>query len=163
VGNATRPGDTVEAFESSSVDSRCIPFMFSRMASSPISVARALHAALESGHHGEALRVLFTDDARTREHPNLIKPRGGETELAQMLAASSAGAGLLAKQSYDVHSALEVGPLAILRLTWTGVVARDMGPFRAGQVLTAKIAQFIETRDGRVASIDTYDCYEPFA
>jgi ketosteroid isomerase-like protein len=47
-------------------------------------------------------------------------------------------------------------------LTWTAVVARNIGPFREGQVLTAHIAQFIETRDGRVASIETFDCYEPF-
>jgi ketosteroid isomerase-like protein len=133
------------------------------MASSPIAIARALHAALESGQHGDALRVLFTDDARMVEHPNLLKPSGSTAELAQMLTASSAGAELLAKQSYDVHSALELGSHAILRLTWTGVIARDVGPFRAGQVLTAKIAQFIQTRDGRVASIETYDCYQPFA
>jgi hypothetical protein len=132
------------------------------MAASPIAIARALYTALEAGQHGEALRVLFTDDALTLEHPNLIKPRGGTAELAQMLAASSAGAGLLAKQSYDVHSALELGSLAIMRLTWTGVIARDAGPFCAGQQLTAKIAQFIETRDGRVAAIETYDCYQPF-
>ena len=29
-------------------------------------------------------------------------------------------------------------------------------------VLTAHIAQFIETREGRVASIETFDCYERF-
>jgi len=132
------------------------------MASSPIAIAQALHAALASGLHGEALREFFTEDARTLEHPNLIKPSGGTAGLAQMLAASSAGTSLLAKQSYEVHSALELGSLAIMRLTWTGVIARDVGPFRAGQVLTANIAQFIETRDGRVASIETYDCYHPF-
>lgn len=35
--------------------------------------------------------------------------------------------------------------------------------FRAGQTLTAHIAQFISTRDGRIASIETFDCYEPFS
>ena len=47
-------------------------------------------------------------------------------------------------------------------LTWRGRIAGDVGPFREGQELTAHIAQFIETRDGRVARIETYDCYEPF-
>ena len=133
------------------------------MSTSPIAIARALHAALESGQHGDALRALFTEDARTLEHPNLIKPSGATIELAQMLPASSAGAGLLAKQTYEVHSALELGSLAVLRLTWTGVIAQGVGPFHAGQVLTAKIAQFIQTRDGRVALIETYDCYHPLA
>jgi ketosteroid isomerase-like protein len=132
------------------------------MATSPIDIARALHTALEAGRHGDELRHLFTEDAKTIEHPNLVKPAGGTAELDRILAASKAGAGLLAKQVYDVHFAVEHGNTAILRLTWTAVVARNIGPFREGQVLTAHIAQFIETRDGRVASIETFDCYEPF-
>ncbi len=69
----------------------------------------------------------------------------------------------MAWQSYEVRSAIEQGSLAVLRVTWTGEIARDLGPFRKGQKLTAHIAQFVETREGRVASIETYDCYEPFA
>lgn len=132
------------------------------MQTSPLVALRALHAALETGQHGRALLPLFTDDATTIERPNLIKPKGALLGLEQMLAGSEAGAGLLAKQTYDVHSAIEVGTTAIVRLTWTGLIARDVGPFREGQVLTAHIAQFVETRDGRVASIETFDCYEPF-
>lgn len=132
------------------------------MSLSPVKIARALHAALEAGKHGEELRSLFTPDAVTVERPNVLKPAGATTDLDGMLKASTAGAGLLAKQSYDVHSAIEQGTLAVLRLTWTGEIARDVGPFRKGQVLTAYIAQFVETRDGRVARIETYDCYEPW-
>ena len=84
------------------------------------------------------------------------------TPLEQMLAASQAGAKLLAQQTYTVRHELEQGNLAILRLTWTGVIRSAVGPFREGQQLTAHIAQFIETRDGRIASIETFDCYEPF-
>lgn len=129
----------------------------------PIPVARALHAALEAGYHGEALRPLFTDDAVAVTHPNLVTPRGSRASLPELLAASSAGAALLAEQRYAVSSAIAHGSTAILRLTWTGVVARDAGPLRAGQVLTARIAQFVEVRDGRVAAIETFDCYEPLA
>jgi len=130
---------------------------------SPIETVRALHAALEAGKHGEELRDLFTADARTTEHPNLVKPKGGVVPLAKMLVESASGAHLLSQQRYDVHSAIEHGSLAILRLTWTGTVARAIGPFREGQTLTAHIAQFVETRDGRVVSIETFDCYEPLS
>jgi ketosteroid isomerase-like protein len=129
---------------------------------SSLAVARALHEALEAGHHGDELRPLFTDDATTLEHPNRLKPGGATSDLAAMLAASTAGAGLLSAQRYEVRDALEVGDLAVLRVRWVGVVSRDIGPFRAGQELVAHIAQFIRARDGRVASIETYDCYEPF-
>lgn len=133
------------------------------MADGPLQLARALHRALEAGKSGSELRALFTDDAQTVEHPNLIKPAGAATPLERMLIASEAGAQLLARQTYDVHHELESGSLAICRLTWTGVIRRSVGPFREGQVLTAHIAQFIETRAGRIASIETFDCYEPFA
>ncbi len=129
---------------------------------SPLNVARALHAALEAGRHGEQLRPLFTDDVTTLEHPNLLKASGATSDLATMLAASTAGAGLLSQQRYEIRDALEVGDLAVLRVRWVGVVARDVGLFRAGQELVAHIAQFVRVRDGRVASIETYDCYEPF-
>lgn len=133
------------------------------MPASPLELARALHRALEAGKSGAELRALFTDDARTVEHPNLIKPKGAATPLDRMLIASEAGAKLLAKQTYEVRHATEHGSLAICRLTWTGVIAESIGSFQKGQRLTAHIAQFIETRDGRIASIETFDCYEPFA
>lgn len=133
------------------------------MADTPLQIARALHRALEAGKSGAELRALFTEDAKTVERPNLIKPAGAVATLERMLAASAAGAELLAQQSYTVHHELELGNLAVLRLTWTGVIRRSVGPFREGQELKAHIAQFIETRDGRIASIETFDCYEPFS
>lgn len=133
------------------------------MSKSPIAVARDLYAALEAGKQGEELRALFTPDAVVVQRPNLLKPTGARTELEGIVKAASAGASFLAWQSYEVRSAIEQGSLAVLRVTWTGEIARDLGPFRKGQKLTAHIAQFVETREGRVASIETYDCYEPFA
>ena len=50
----------------------------------------------------------------------------------------------------------------VARLTWTGEVARDAGPFHEGQRLTAHIAQFAEVEGGRIRSIETFDCYEAF-
>jgi hypothetical protein len=92
--------------------------------------ARTLHAALEAGLHGDDLRELFTDDATTIEHPNPIKPEGSIATVDAMLAPSTAGSSLLASQRFDVHDAREIGDLAILRLTWTGVVAADLGPLQ---------------------------------
>ncbi|WP_394613348.1 nuclear transport factor 2 family protein [Lentzea sp. JNUCC 0626] len=121
----------------------------------PVDLATSLHRALEAGESGSALRRHFTADAVTVERPNLIKPHGARSPLEEMLANSKKGAGLLASQKYDVHSALTAGSTAILRLTWTGVL-------RDGRELVAHIAQFVDTRDGLISSIETYDCYEPF-
>ena len=130
--------------------------------SDALSLIHELHRAIETGAHGDALRPLFTADAVTVERPNLISPQGRCSPLEQMLAASAAGAGLLAEQTYDVWSEVAVDDTAIVRLTWTGTVAVDAGPFHAGQVLTAHIAQFVTAREGRISGIETYDCYEPF-
>lgn len=130
--------------------------------SDPIAIAQALHRSLEAGEHGEALRRHFHPSAYTVERPNAIKPAGARSTLDEMLAASTAGARLLREQRYDVHSAIASGDTAILRLTWTGVIGVDAGPFRAGQELVAHIAQFVETDGERITSTETYDCYEPF-
>lgn len=121
----------------------------------------SLHRALEAGQSGDQLRRYFTADAVTVEHPNLIKPTGARIALEQMLQASEAGAGLLSSQKYDVRSMVRAGDTTVVRLTWTGVIARDTGSFKAGDRLVAHIAQFVETRDGLISTIETFDCYEP--
>lgn len=130
---------------------------------SALKIARDLYSALEAGRAGPELAPFFHEDAYTLEHPNLLKPRGARLDAARMLHESQTGAALLAQQRFLVRSALELGDTAIVRLTWSGVVAREVGPFRAGQQLNAQIAQFITVRAGRIACIETYDCYEPFA
>lgn len=124
--------------------------------------ALRLYAALEAGTNGEQLRDLFTPDATTTEHPNLITPNGSVRDLGQILAGSVAGAGLLARQRYDVHDVRAAGDSTVIRLTWTATIARDAGPFTAGQQLTAHIAQFVRTEGDRICAIETFDCYEPF-
>ena len=132
------------------------------MSTSPIAAVRALHEALEQGKHGQALAGYFTPDAATIERPNALKPRGAEATLEQMLSNSTAGAGLLSQQRYELVDAVEHGDMAIVRLVWTGTIAADVGKFSRGQRLRAHIAQFVSTRDGRISRIETYDCYEPF-
>jgi hypothetical protein len=132
------------------------------MPSDPVAVAMSLLRALEAGQCGEDLRKHFAPSASTVEHPNRLKPAGARLTLDHMLAASETGAGLLSSQRYDVRSAVAVGGAAILRLTWRGVLARDTGPFHRDDELVAHIAQFVETADGLITSIETFDCYEPF-
>jgi ketosteroid isomerase-like protein len=80
-----------------------------------------------------------------------------------MRESSKRGAQLLAWQRYEVRDAIEHGDTAIMRVTWTAEIAQNIGPFRAGQKLTAHLAQFVTCRDGRITHLETYDCYEPFA
>ncbi|MBM6401573.1 nuclear transport factor 2 family protein [Phycicoccus sonneratiae] len=117
--------------------------------------------ALESGEQGEALARFWSDDVRTVTHPNLVAPRGGSSDRAAMVAASVAGAGLLAGQRFHVLDVLEAGDAVVVRLDWTGELAVDAGSWPAGTVLHARVAQFVTVADGRIARLETYDCYDP--
>ena len=131
--------------------------------SSATDVVLSFYRAIEDGQHGDQLARFLSPEARTVERPNALVPGGRVSDRATMLANSTAGAGLLAGQTYRVVSLAEVDGTVVARLTWTGVIAQDAGPFTAGQTLTAHIAQFIRVRDGQIVEIETYDCYEPFA
>ncbi|MET0715422.1 MAG: nuclear transport factor 2 family protein [Mycetocola sp.] len=128
----------------------------------PTDVLIGLHQALEAGEHGAALAAHFTDDAITVEHPNLIAPRGGRHDLPAVLAGSELGAALLSDQQYRIHSIDEVNTMVVARLTWTGTIRATTGPFKGGQQIVAHIAQFATVRDGRIAHLETFDCYEPW-
>ena len=130
--------------------------------SSAVDTVISFYAAIEQGRHGDALGELLAPDVVTIERPNVLVPGGRVSDRTAMLAASSAGAGLLSSQQYDVGWIQEVGDTVAVRLTWRGVVAREAGPFKEGQELVAHIAQFVRVRDGLIAKIETYDCYEPF-
>ncbi|HET8937741.1 MAG TPA: nuclear transport factor 2 family protein [Polyangiales bacterium] len=133
------------------------------MPTNPIAVVEGLYKALETGKSGEALSDFVTDDAEFIEHPNPVTPRGARRNPAELRESSKRGAQLLAWQHYEVRDAVEHGDTAIMRVTWTAEIAQTIGPFRAGQQLTAHLAQFVTCRDGRIARLETYDCYEPFA
>jgi ketosteroid isomerase-like protein len=127
-----------------------------------VRAALALPRALERGVHGEALRELYTPDVVSVEHPNPISRRGSRADLDRIVVASDAGAALLSSQRYTIRDVHEDGNLVIFRYTWTGVIAVDRGPFRAGQELVAHVAAFAGITDGRISSFETFDCYEPF-
>jgi len=127
-----------------------------------VAAALALPRALEQGVCGDDLRDLYAPTVVSVEHPNPISPRGSTADLEHIVAASTAGAALLASQRYAIRDVHESGDLVIFRYTWTGVIAADRGPFRAGQEITAHVAAFATITDGRISGFETFDCYEPF-
>lgn len=117
--------------------------------------------ALESGVVGEELAAHWTDDVETITHPNVIAPNGSRADRAMMIAASRSGAALLRRQRYEIHDLRAIDDLVVARIAWSGEVAVDAGELRAGRTLTAQLAQFFDLRDGRIARIETFDCYPP--
>jgi hypothetical protein len=127
------------------------------------NLLRELYQALSDGVTGEGLARFFSPDAEQVEYPSAIRPTGSRRPLADMLAASEAGAGLLSAQSYEVLSYLEQGSAAAVQLTWRATLAVPMGKAPAGGELVAHVGAFYEfAEDGRIARQSSYDCYEPF-
>ena len=126
-----------------------------------LAVLQDLHAiAIEAADD----RARRRRSEAPRGDTGLIFKRGAQRHLellAEILAGSERGAALLSSQEYRLEAIQSIGDDVIARLTWIGTVGIDAGPLVAGQQLIAHIAQFATVRDGRIARIETFDCYEP--
>ncbi|GAA4935686.1 SnoaL-like protein [Actinomycetospora succinea] len=107
------------------------------------------------------LAALLDADVRIVEHPNLVTPLGAERDRSQTLAGRRAGREVMARQAFEVHDVLVDGEHAAVRATWRGTVGVARGPLAAGTELTAQVAAHVTVRDGRIRSLETFDCYAP--
>jgi len=126
-----------------------------------LALLRAYLAALERGVTGAELAEFFTADAREEGLPNPFSPRGDERRLAEMLAAAERGQQLFSAQSYELLSAVASPLWAAIEVLWIGTLAGAIDKLPAGSKLRARLAIFFEIREGRIALVRHYDCYEP--
>jgi hypothetical protein len=127
------------------------------------ALLRELYQALSAGVTGDGLTRFFSPDAEQVEYPSAVRPTGSRRPLAEMLAASERGAGLLSAQTFEVLAYLEQGSAAAVQLTWRATLAGPMGKAPFGGELVAHVGAFYEfADDGRIARQSSYDCYEPF-
>ncbi|MCF3136738.1 nuclear transport factor 2 family protein [Streptomyces olivochromogenes] len=110
----------------------------------------------------ELAQFLHADTVHT-QLPNVLFPDGTVRGLADILAASRQARTLLRDQHYDVINAVASGSQVALEVTWSGTLAVPFGELRAGHVLRAHIAAFLEFRDGKIVAQRNYDCYERLA
>jgi ketosteroid isomerase-like protein len=108
-----------------------------------------------------AVGALLDPRVRVVERPNLFNPRGGERDRDQALASLARGRALVAGQRFDVRERLVVGETVATLVVWTGTLAADAPPLRAGTPLRADSAMWFAVRDGRIVRQETYDCFHP--
>jgi ketosteroid isomerase-like protein len=108
----------------------------------------------------DELAELVAPDVRFVERPNLINPSGSERDAAAMRAALGTGRQLLAWQSYEVRDHIASGDIVVTRMRWSGELAVDAGPWRAGTRMAAWCVAHYRLADGRIVSIEQHDCYE---
>jgi len=124
--------------------------------------ARAYIAAVEGGATGEDLARFYHPDVVQHEAPNRLNPVGAERVLGDILEVAEAGARLMARQIYDIHTVTMAGDRVVLEVSWTGYPARPVGMTKPGEPVQAHICQVLEFEDGLIIRQRTYDCFEPF-
>jgi ketosteroid isomerase-like protein len=120
-----------------------------------------LYSTISAGVTDDRLTEFFHPDAEQVEYPSLLRPEGHRRSLAHIREGAELGATMIRSQVFDVHHVVEQGEHAAVQLTWTAVLAVDVGELAAGSRLVSHVAAFYDFRDGRVLRQSSYDCYEP--
>ncbi len=124
--------------------------------------ARAYISAIEAGAAGDDLAGFYHPDAVLVEYPNRLNPGGAQRGLDEIISAADAGAKLMGRQIFDIHTVTTAGDRVVLEMTWTGYPNVPVGLLRAGEPMQARVVQVIEFEDGLIIRQRTYDCFDPF-
>jgi ketosteroid isomerase-like protein len=127
-----------------------------------LAIVKAYLRAVEHGAPFEEVRTFFTDDVVQRELPNQLVPNGATRRLPELAEAAARGRTVVTAQRYDIQSELAAGDRVAIEARWTGTLAIPFGTIPAGGALTATVGVFFQLRDGKIASQNNYDCFDPW-
>jgi ketosteroid isomerase-like protein len=130
--------------------------------SANLAIARRYLAAVERGLSEAEVSEFFTSDVVQEEFPNRITPAGAKRDLPALREAAARGRAAMTRQTYDVVTAVASGSTLALEVRWTGVLAVPFGTLASGDEMRARLAIFLEFRDGKIARQRNYDCFEPW-
>jgi ketosteroid isomerase-like protein len=119
--------------------------------------------AIESGATGDALVDFVTPDIVHEDMPNRVFPKGSKSDLRAMREASERGQKIMRRQRYDIVSAVGSGNTVAMELDWWAELAVPVAGLEPGDEMRARVAIFIEFRDGRICYQRDYCCYEPLS
>jgi catechol 2,3-dioxygenase-like lactoylglutathione lyase family enzyme/ketosteroid isomerase-like protein len=127
-----------------------------------LETIRALYDTIQGHRTDRDIASFYTDDVIQDEFPNRFVPAGIRRDLNAIIEASKRGKGVMAKQALEIVNTVSSGDTVVVEAQWTGTTAIDIGPIPAGTVMRARFAQFYEFREGRIAVMRNYDCFEPW-
>ena len=111
----------------------------------------------------DGLKAFLDERIIWREMPNSFAPSGRVSDYGAGLASFERGRVYLPEQTYTLRRAIASGDTVALEISWTGEVAKSIGPFLAGARLSAQIAIFLRFREGKIVSQTDYPCYDAVA
>lgn len=112
---------------------------------------------------GSGLDGFFATDIKQIEFPNAFKPKGDARDLAALKADLEKAKGIIDGQRYEVTKTLADDSSVMFEMVWTGTMAIDIPPLKAGQNLRANCIAVFDFEEGKVTGLRNYDCFAPFS
>ena len=115
-------------------------------------------AILASAGNAEAIAPFFAPEACEEEFPNRLLQLGAMRDLDELKKARTRSLTFLSSEGYELLSTMAGGSTVALEIAWTGVVRRGTDLHVEGQKLAARLALFLQFRDGLIVSQRKYLC-----
>ena len=131
-------------------------------AAANLALVRGFLDAMENAADHEKIAEFFTEDAIAIEYPNRVTNTTARRDLTAMRLAGERGRQVCLNQHYELHSMIAAGNLVAVELTWTATLGVAFGGAPAGKDIRAHFGAFYEIRDGKIASVRNYDCFDAF-
>lgn len=126
-----------------------------------LEIARSYLAAIETGDTASILS-FFAPDVVQEEFPNRLMPAGVTRDLAALEQSIERGVQAVRRQRYEVISALVSQNVVAIEAVWTATLAVPLGALAAGDEMRARLAIFLDFRDGLIVRQRNYDCFDSF-
>lgn len=104
--------------------------------------------------------ILHPEFVQT-QFPNALNPQMQSSDRAEIFRRMKIGKTILTNQKYEIQSSLEKGSHTVVEAIWTGTMAVDAGPLKAGKTLKAYFCMIFDFKDGQIYRQRNYDCFDP--
>ncbi|MFT3767060.1 MAG: nuclear transport factor 2 family protein [Minicystis sp.] len=126
-----------------------------------VTTVRNYLAAVERLQDVDEVVSFWHPEGIFEELPNAISPRGSTRDRSTLVKSFGHAKTLIATQRNEVVNIFGAGDQVLVEFVWTGTLAIDAGPLRAGETLRARCAGVFTMRDGLIYRQRQYDCYDP--
>jgi ketosteroid isomerase-like protein len=127
----------------------------------PASFVKRYLEAVGNAATGPKLAVFFDPELVQEEFPSRIAPAGSTRDLKTVLEVAERDKKLMKSQTFEVKTLMAGGDRIAIEIAWTGTLGAALGTIAAATELKARIAMFIEMRNGRILRQRSYAAYEP--
>lgn len=124
--------------------------------------AKEYITAIESGKTGTDLSSFFENDVVQIEYPNRLSVKGTKKDIGAILDSAEKVKKIIARQQFFIRNAFVINKTVIMEIDWSGKLAVALGHLKAGELLNAHFAMFLDYVNDKIVGVRCYDCFEAF-